>query len=126
MTPLDLQLKSFFRSYISAFNAFDARAIASHFHLPSSLITSHHVIVLADEEDAIASFNRLLAQHKKLGYHHAKILKITRSILSEQLTQTKITWSFRREDNSIIQDFDSLYLLGCYEQSLKIATLVVP
>ncbi|MBA2444023.1 MAG: hypothetical protein H0V49_01660 [Nocardioidaceae bacterium] len=116
----------FFQSYRSAFEAFDAPAIADHFAYPAHITSDNDEIVLmvaSSREQWAQQIQRLLDVYTGIGVKSAHVLEQAVADLSPRLHQVKLRWALHDAADDMLYDFEAMYMLANLEGVLQITAL---
>ncbi|MEM9300686.1 MAG: hypothetical protein AAGE01_01165 [Pseudomonadota bacterium] len=116
---------TFLDSYRQAFDAFDADAIAAHYHFPSILASIDGTQAFLSREDAVARFTRVCDHHRRLGYHHASCDNVRSEELADNLWRLTVDWRFHSAAGNEILAFSCSYELGDYGDGPRVTAAIV-
>ena len=121
------EAEQFFRAYARAFDAFDAKAIASYCDLPCVITGPDRSGALVTAEQVVRNFEAVNDNHRALGYHRAVLTAcaVIRTI-GASFAEADVVWSFRRDDDSEIYAFPMTYLLRKPADQWKISCAISP
>ena len=118
---------AFFQSYVGAFEAFDARAIAGHFafpcHMTSETGGEPDLRVIPDEEGWRADVEGLVGFYRSAGVATARMLSASSTPLADGVEQAAIHWMLEDAGGGDVYDFHALYTLVARAGALRIAAL---
>jgi hypothetical protein len=124
---LQREVEAFFESYRAAFERQDPALIADHYAYPAHVTSDVGRIVLvpaASREDWIRRLGDLLGMYSKIGFASAKLLEVVATELSPRLAQGRVQWALSDRAGERLYTFDTLYILGRFENELKITSAV--
>ncbi len=119
-------VSAFFDSYRTAFERFDAPAIAGHFAYPSHVTSDTGTLALstiASLEEWIGKIERLLGMYRAIGVSSARILDLAPTELSPRLVQAIVHWELHDGAGQLLYDFEAAYTLGEIDGKLRIAAI---
>jgi hypothetical protein len=120
-----MDVDSFFSSYVRAFDSFNHRAIAGHYHYPSLLASAEGASAFYDRADAEKKFKQVCDNHKRIGYHHANLAEKEVEVITENLCRATVLWRFENESNRALVEFVCTYTLADYGRGLEIIAALV-
>src|SRR4030042_687825 len=72
-----------YTEYVQAFQTLNARAILPYYHVPSMMISSQEVIVMATSAEVEAYFARIMGRLKARGYARTEIKELHMKQMSD-------------------------------------------
>ncbi len=119
-------VSAFFESYRTAFERFDAPAVAGHFAFPSHVTSDTGEIVLssiASSEEWSGKIERLLGMYRAIGVSSARVLDLAETRLSPRLSQVTVHWELHDGAGQLLYDFEAAYTLVEIDGALRIAAI---
>ena len=120
-----MKVKAFLESYRGAFDRFDAEAIADHYHFPSLMSSMDSSDAFLTRADAVRVFSRIVDNHRRIGYHTAKVLDTSRVTLTENLAFVTVRWRFETASGQSISEFDCSYTMADHGSGIHIISAIV-
>jgi hypothetical protein len=120
------EIQDFLRAYRSAFEAFDASAVADLFTYPCQITSDageRPVTTVADREAWAGQLERLLDAYRQIDVRSAEILEAQVTELSPRLAQATVRWRLLDEAGARIYDFDASYTLLDIGQGMQLAAI---
>jgi hypothetical protein len=120
------EIQDFLRAYRSAFEAFDASAVADLFTYPCQITSDageRPVTTVADREAWAGQLERLLDAYRQIDVRSAEILDAQVTELSPRLAQATVRWRLLDEAGARIYDFDAAYTLLDIGQGMQLAAI---
>ena len=124
--PSDGRVSRFFESYVSAFESFDASAIADHFAYPCHITSEAEPPQLSSSpshEHWRGQIEGLVALYQQLGVGTATIVEMTENVLSPRVTQARVHWMLRTTAGEEVYDFTGVYTFIEDGDDLKISAI---
>jgi hypothetical protein len=88
-------LKKLFNSYKKSFDNFDARAIATHYHLPCVIADVDGTLVYDTEKMLLEKFSTNCDAMKNMGYSDSQFKLINFKKLGDSLLSVDIAWQVK-------------------------------
>lgn len=126
MPDLPADVARFFESYRTAFERFDAAAIADLFGYPTHVTSDGEevgVLCIATRQEWIRQLDRLLAMYRELGVQSARLVGASVSTLSDRLVQATVRWALDDATGRLLYSFDATYTLGTVGGALRITAI---
>ncbi|WP_440053918.1 DUF4440 domain-containing protein [Pseudoalteromonas sp. T1lg65] len=111
-------MEALFSHYTSAFDAFDAKAIASLYRLPCAIADADGVQVYSEKDTLIQKFSANCEKMRDFGYQSAEFNIVDVQVLSD--TQNTVTLEWRIHTKGAHIDFHTLYLCHKVENQWRI------
>lgn len=126
MSDVSGAVATFFKSYVEAFERFDADAIAAHFAYPCHITSDSEpaqLTAVASHDEWKAQIEGLVALYQQFGVSTADILEREEVELGANVTQARIRWQLKDAAGGDLYDFRGVYTLGDLGDGLKITAL---
>lgn len=117
---------AFFESYLSAFEAMDADAIAGHFAFPFHMTSEGEPVGLTAVPDAATwrgEIGRLVSFYGDLGVTSAQMVEATSTELSPRVEQAAIHWQLHDAGGADLYDFHAVYTLAEVDGATRVVAL---
>lgn len=122
------EVAAFFATYGSAFERYDVGAIADQYAYPAHLTndTGRVILIAATTRDEwMKLIDQLLESYRRLGVRSARVTALDVAELSPRLARATVTWALHDAADALIFDFDTTYLLGRFDEGLRITSVAV-
>ncbi len=119
--PTDVE--AFFRRYIESYDSLDARNIADHYTVPSSVVDSHGVQALNSDDQVKAKMTVYCDNMKTLGYQSASCTCVAFRSLGPDACFTDLEWTIATRSESLV--YRTGYLLHQQDGVWRINSAVV-
>ncbi|MEO6349457.1 MAG: hypothetical protein ABIP53_02300 [Candidatus Limnocylindrales bacterium] len=120
------KVREFFDAYRTAFETFEAAAIADLFYYPCQITSDAGAIsvVTVPSRDAwLPQLERLIEAYRSIGVRSAEVIELQVFELTPQLAQASITWRLVDEERKPLYDFDAAYTLADPGTGLRITAI---
>jgi hypothetical protein len=116
----------FLNSYKRAFDEFDHRGIAGHYHYPSLLASADSAEAFVDRAEAERRFKSVCDNHRRIGYKRAVMVDSDVEVITDNLCRVTVLWKFLNDADDPVVEFVCTYTLAEYgtRGPLIIAALV--
>jgi hypothetical protein len=119
-------VSAFFESYRTAFERFDAPAIADHSAYPSHITSDAGeigLISIAAKQDWVGKIEQLLAMYRAIGFSSARVLDLAATEISPRLVQATVHWALHDGAGRALYDFEGTYTLAKIHDALRVAAI---
>lgn len=119
-------VETFFERYARAFDAGSSDALISFFALPCLLHGEAGGGVVASPEDLRGRLERLIARHRRAGYHRASHRVVAVRDLHPRFLNVDVAWLLYRKSGAVLGHFGVTYTLAREEPEAtwRVATTV--
>jgi hypothetical protein len=125
-----LRARHFLEGYAAAYLRRDAEAVAAMFSFPSFVVSdSGASLTLVQNESPGAwrgQIEALFRMYAAIGVARVELLSLDARALPHRLVLADVHWQLRDAAGAPLYDFDTLYVLGELDGSLRIASAVSP
>ena len=123
---LSTRAEAFFESYLAAFEAMDAEAIAGHFGFPLHMTSDGDEVGLSAVTDATTwrgEIERLVSFYGDMGVASAHMLEASSAELSPKVEHAAIHWQLHDAAGGDLYDFHAVYTLAEVEGATRVVAL---
>ena len=120
------RVSAFFKSYLRAFESFNAAAIADHFAFPCHVTADSGEIGLtavAERGAWIAQLEKLLAMYRAINVASARIVDLRITTISAQLLLAVVHWDLDEPAGNWLYSFEAAYTLAGDGDALRITAI---
>ncbi len=120
------KVREFFDAYRTAFEAFEAAAIADLFSYPCQITSDAgeiDVVTVPARDAWMPQLERLIEAYRSIGVRSAEIIELQVLELTPRLAQAAVTWRLVDAERQPIYDFDAAYTLADPGTGLRITAI---
>jgi len=105
-----------FDSYSAAFELFDAKTLAFHYHLPCYFVTDEAETIFTEESKLEGMFNKAKHFFRKYGIEKMEPEIWNKRALTNLITEVKVIWHYKNAAKETLYSCDYNYVLKLNEQ----------
>jgi hypothetical protein len=119
-------VRALIESYLTAFERFDAAAIADHFVYPSHITSDAEEIALlplATKQDCVGAVEKVLAMHRQLGAPSGRIHDFSIAEFSPRLARASLRMEVLDSAARTLYDFAGSYTVARVQGAWRIVAI---
>jgi hypothetical protein len=119
-------VRAFLDAYRTAFETFDAAAVADLFHYPCQITSGGAevtVAVIPTRDAWMPQLERLVAAYRSIGVRSAEARAVDVAELTTRLAGAVVHWGLFDEQGRPIYDFDASYTLADLGEGMRITAI---
>ena len=104
-------LQAYFERYATAFEAYDAAAIAAHYAVPALLVRDGVPTTLSTPEAVLDSVERLLDLHRAWGVETSRVAAVAEVEAAPEHRIARVDWRLGRRASRVRWTYTTTYVL---------------
>lgn len=120
------EVRAFFQSYRTAFEALDVEAIADCVAYPSHIVSDGEEVVLipmTNRQECLAAMDSVVVLHRELGAPAGRIHDLSITEFSPRLVQASLRMEVLDGTSSFLYDFQATYTLANFSGAWRIVAI---
>lgn len=110
------KINDFFESYAHAFENFDTKLMARHYHIPCTFMSDEASNIFFEASKLEGLFNQGTAFYKQFGIAHARPEVWSKRLWTERICKVKVNWQYFDKENKPVYNCDYQYILRLEKQ----------
>ncbi|WP_448246413.1 hypothetical protein [Thalassotalea agariperforans] len=124
VSSVTAQLLELFQTLAQSLAQSDLAKARNCYHLPCTLSTPDHVMLLTTEAEFSDAYQAIFTQLKDQQFSAFKMLNSTYQKLTQTVFLVNIDWQFFSDDEQLITEFAAIYHVSVIDQQVKIINAV--